>query len=121
MMMNTVISDAAAQNCAAVPPALVALRWAVADLQTEHPELTTIVPAALELLATRRFWPSTRPVGWWIAGRAADHDYIVVCVDGVDLCGCKQFVPRGGYCRHVVALELYRRLQDAPVIAPGRP
>jgi hypothetical protein len=119
MMMNTVISDAAAQNCAPVPLAL--LRQAVADLQAARPEVATIVPAALELLATRRFWPSTRPVGWWIAGRAADQDYIVVRVDGMDLCGCKQFVPRGGYCRHVVALELYRRLQDAPVIAPGRP
>jgi hypothetical protein len=95
------------------PPALAPLRAVVAALLAEDPALTTLQPA-LELLATCRLWPCDRPAGWWIEGAVLEHAYLVVDADGVDLCGCRKFERRGGRCQHVVALDLYRRLQAAP-------
>jgi hypothetical protein len=96
-------------------PALAPLRQAMAAIQAEQSVPATLWGWALELVLTRRIWPSVHVAGHWLEGDGtAGFDYLIVRLGDRDVCGCKAFRRRGGVCMHTLALELYRRLQDAP-------
>jgi hypothetical protein len=103
------------------PPALAPLRAIVATLQAARPETATLWTWPLELLLTRRIWPAVHLEGYWLEGEGTGFDYLLVRTGDGYLCGCKAYRRRGGVCAHALAVELWERLQEAPVIAPGRP
>ena len=97
------------------PPALAPLHQAMAVIQAEQPVPATLWGMALELLLTRRIWPCVHTAGYWLEGDGtAGFDFLIVRLGDRDVCGCKAFRRRGGICAHTLALEVYRRLQDAP-------
>src|SRR5437764_37768 len=94
------------------------LKAVLARGQQARPELACRMQRAAAIVALRQIEPATSgaPGAYWVQSESCDREYWVVLDSRGyrgDTCTCKDYVKRGGPCKHAIAVRLLQACERA--------
>src|SRR3954471_11665242 len=109
---------------------LATLRAVLADMEAAHPERASRLARAANIVAVREIEHSTDSDLWFVQSECdATNTYFVLYVPqfGIWTCNCKDFVQRGGPCKHALSVQMLqaceareRGTEPPPLAFPAR-
>src|SRR4051795_2466740 len=110
---------------------LATLREVLTVMEAAHPEWASRLVRAANIVAVREIEPSPDSDLWFVQSECdATNTYFVLYVPqfGIWTCNCKDFVQRGGPCKHALAVQILqaceareRGPEPPPIVFPARP